>query len=132
MKKQIIVGCLLAMSLMACYKLHFEGNTFQTVKGTITDTLNKPISNLTLNMVTTLTNSRSGPVIVSTTSTKSDGSFQFTFPRSNGYLYVELPETYAVADSVGKIPDLHREIYIDTAKFQNFLYNTQTVKVVEP
>ncbi|PZP51932.1 MAG: hypothetical protein DI598_01980 [Pseudopedobacter saltans] len=138
MKKIITLYCLITIGVSACNKLHFEGNTFQTVKGVITDTLNQPIANLSLNMMAALTrstydlNPQSGPVVISRTTTNSDGSFQFTFPRSNGYLYIQLPNTYIVADSINKFPDLHQQIYVDTAKFQNLLYNTQTVKVRLP
>lgn len=126
-----------ALGFIACNKLRFEGNTFQTVKGFITDTLNKPIPNLDVNMVAAINQNpmqwtaKSGPVTVSSTVTKNDGSFQFTFPQSNGYLYVLLPKNYIVADSLKSLSDQKNQIYIDTAKFQHLLYNVSNIKIIK-
>ncbi len=121
---------LLSMLMFAgCIKLAYDGGTFLTVKGRITDSTNNGIPNFGLSVYNTGPNL--GSAVSANGVTDANGYFQITFPSSNGLDYLELQNGYIVFDSSGILPLYGSEVPIDTAAFKNYLNTMAPIKVIK-
>ena len=122
---------------VGCIKLGFDGNTFYTVTGRITDTTNKAIQNMQVSIF----NYVQGGMFVSSDSAVSavcytdvDGNYKLTFPSSTGDYYLRLQNGFVLRDTTGN-PDYpyeyYRDIPFDTSSFKNYFYQMNTIKVLK-
>ncbi len=135
MRKLIWLTLLLGMG---CGKIHFYGDTFYTVAGKITDSVNQPISSLNIKLLNTksvASLSETGPsyneLLSATGVTDNNGNFKITFPGSDGAYNILLPSGYAVVDSVKKRAFNSDRVRIADSSFSQYFANIQTIKVVK-
>ncbi len=130
--KNILILSTLLFLLVGCYKLEFDGNTFYTVKGRITDSTNHAMPNFQISIANMAL--YRGYAISAVGYTDINGNFTLTFPASNGYYYLTLQGGYYTygRDNSANHPYNNNNISIDTSSFQNYFANLNNIKVYKP
>lgn len=125
----------IALFFLGCGKLQFDGMTFLTVKGRLTDANNTSISNITLEVFNTKEFSLgfggrgTDEAICATGVTDSNGNFKINYPKSNGDVYLQLPYGLQMIDSVKVNSYYNYLVYLQPNKFHDALIDLQTLKI---
>ena len=133
MKNMLILSLLL---LTGCI-LKFDGNTFYTIKGRITDTTNRAMPGFDVLILNrgpsfNIYGGYNGDAISAVGKTDIDGNFKLTFPSSNGKCYLELQDGFVILNTIANANYPYNysvDVRLDTSSFKNYFYNLNTIKV---
>lgn len=96
-----ILFFLLVVVASAC-RIKLDGDNFYTIQGRLVDTLEQPIKNLKLRVITKqyIDFSYNEEIILNNATTDDKGYFQISFPDSNNPIYLSFePDYYIYASS---------------------------------
>ncbi len=134
MKKYLLY--LIILLFIGCGKIEFDGETFYTVKGILKNTSNEGVPNINLSLynlrsyspLSILGNFQENVISAKTISDK-DGNFKLVFPKSNGQMYLQLPDSIMIINSLTGISTNTNKLFINETEFKSFLYDIKIVKV---
>ena len=136
--KNILILLILFFLLVGC-KLKFDGNTFYTIKGRITDTTNHAMPNFKVFVYNYLQGAlfvTGGNAVSAVGYTDVNGNFKLTFPACNGDYYLSLQDGFVTQYKAGnpRYPYYYntQDFQFDTSGFKNYFYNMSNIKVFKP
>ncbi|MGK6351999.1 hypothetical protein [Parapedobacter sp. DT-150] len=137
MKPAVLIHCIFFLLMFAsCEKLEFYGDTFYTVTGKITGEGGRAILLAPLQLYATKAYTAgiwdgTRRQLTATGKTGLDGTFQITFPKSNGQHYL-LMEGYQVVDSLGGFSECPSCIQVDVSNAIDYVIDVDLIHVTEP
>ncbi len=130
--RQIFIFLMLIFLINSCY-IQLNGNSFYTVQGKLLDTLNHPIENHLLQVITSQGDlfTPHENVLLNEVKTGKNGVFQMNFPGSSGMTYLTFEDRYFKYDSIsdtGHHYGYTETIYLEPNNYNN-LYDLGVIHI---